>query len=452
MSQPCGHVIDLDALNDDDASDVDVSQRSVMDVDEMDLEEPDIPQHVGPGPDTLPGIMQAFRWPYLAAQALGRHMLPAQLQRSCLTRTWKVSTHFSGLGSAELALQLLEHAAAGLTGGVGPQFNLVSACEKQPSRQRVLRTRLPQDCHIFDDIMERFRDLPELSETVDWRGIWSRMPDVFLGQGIAEDMDISGSPCQVWSSMGSRGEDNRIVLFLAWAFLIRTGECKSVIHENMSRFDEGILLELLSDTFEVVTLEVHPWHCGFRIIARPRKYSVLFRRRKIEVVSDVREVYSRLSQSLADWQKQPDLEEFLLTSEQGLLQEENQARASKKLTDKQRGYLQKYQEQGAVRQTRNVVYDLSQSPEKRPIQTSQQTGRLPCMRSGSLLWMPDRRRWLVDAELAALMGFPSSEPLKNLYGVPDIFCPARSQVGTAMHVGCVGLVALVALACARDRS
>ena len=349
MSQPCGHVIDLDALNDDDASDMDVSQHSVMDVDEMDVEEPDIPQHVGPGPDTLPGIMQAFRWPYLAAQALGRHMLPAQLQRSCLTRTWRVSTHFSGLGSAELALQLLEHAAAGLTGGVGPQFNLVSACEKQPSRQRVLRTRLPQDCHIFDDIMERFRDLPELSETVDWRGIWSRMPDAFLGQGIAArcrqhlhsqcrlaappDLDISGSPCQVWSSMGSRGgsQDNRIVLFLAWAYLIRTGECKIIIHENVSGFKEGILLELLSDTFEVVTLEVHPWHCGFRIIARPRKYSVLFRRRNIEVVSDVHEVYRQLSQSLADWQKQPDLEEFLLTSEQGLLQEENQARASKKL-------------------------------------------------------------------------------------------------------------------------
>ena len=78
------------------------------------------------------------------------------LQASCLTKSWRVSTHWFGVGSVELALQLLEQGAAVLTGDVGPRFRMLFACENNSSCQ----------CHMFHDIMDRIPDCPKPRYTV----------------------------------------------------------------------------------------------------------------------------------------------------------------------------------------------------------------------------------------------------------------------------------------------
>ena len=115
-------VIDLSMQDADDACD------DVMDL-AMDDQAAEGPRPDMGLPPKLPGLLQAFRWPYLTAHFISKHSSPLVLAASCLSKSHAVSTHFSGVGSAELALWLTTRSSASLTGFQGPNFRMVSSCE-----------------------------------------------------------------------------------------------------------------------------------------------------------------------------------------------------------------------------------------------------------------------------------------------------------------------------------
>lgn len=93
-----------------------------------------------------------------------------------------------------------------------------------------------------------------------------------------------------------------------------------------------------------------------------------------------------------------------------------------------------------------AVFDLSQSPFKRPTWTTG-SGTLPCLTRGSLLWHAAARRVVLPMELSAAMGLPVTALLAE-HGRVDrdagVYTPG--QLGNGMHVACVAAAMAVALA------
>ena len=114
------------------------------------------------------------------------------------------------------------------------------------------------------------------------------------------------------------------------------------------------------------------------------------------------------------------------------------------LTDKQKTYLRKYEvDWQAARGTRadscsTCVFDLSQNPAKRCVQTSKK-GVLPTMRGSGLWWSPLRRRWILAVEAACLYGLPEEYARQSDCTWKDI--------GNGMHIASVGTVLSVVLCC-----
>ena len=101
----------------------------------------------------------------------------------------------------------------------------------------------------------------------------------------------------------------------------------------------------------------------------------------------------------------------------------------------------------------DCAFDLSQDPDRRLSWTTA-SGALPTLRySGSLLWMPLLRRWLLAGELAAASGFPVADDLAATAQVPlDSTTAAEAtnrDLGNGTHVAQLGAVLAVALACAK---
>ena len=96
------------------------------------------------------------------------------------------------------------------------------------------------------------------------------------------------------------------------------------------------------------------------------------------------------------------------------------------------------------------VFNLTQNPDFTLSWTTAQ-GRMPTFTTGcSRMWVPVLRRWLLPRELAAAMGFPTYGVLAAAVGVPvETQVLSAHAIGNSMHVGNVGTVIAVTLACAR---
>jgi len=70
--------------------------------------------------------------------------------------------------------------------------------------------------------------------------------------------------------------------------------------------------------------------------------------------------------------------------------------------------------------------------------------------NAGFMWSFAARRWLTDAEKLATMGWPAYEELRRAMQAPDIsahISGVAASVGNTMHVGCIYMVVLCALAC-----
>ena len=343
-------------------------------------------------------LFECFEWPAKAfriAQEAG-----IDIYERLGRRTWTLSSHFSGLGTVEVALQMLQNsfppqARSRLQGEV------ISACEISPALQEGLRQRFA-GC-IFGDITgltdftapRNLASQPSLAQMADIaRDIaraklvpTSRCFQQFHGTGCrprGADIDVSGTPCQPWSRMthcnrrATKGLAHKHARpLIAWCAMLLATRTPVAIHENVKGFRESILRSLLGQRYDITALHVEPAQVGFPFIRRPRWYHVLCRRGIVSTPS-LAEIYAILSAGLKK-RSPPEWPAWVFqATEAEILEAENRARRKQKLesvsvassdwryllTDLQAEYIDRYTEMvaGQARDVDSLVFNLSQTP------------------------------------------------------------------------------------------
>ena len=278
--------------------------------------------------------------------------------------------------------------------------------------------------------------------------------------------DISGSPCQAWSTAGMRRghNDKRVICLLAWCRWLLTSRPSWAVHENVRGFKRELFAELVSERYDTVFLEVAPSDAGFHAILRPRTYAVCYLRGVVYPAFCMPTVYSALRDVFAG-RGCHDFEAAMISSDEELRAAENEARRGLRLealtphhvpsadwsyllTPLQRGYLERYQ----ARFVGARAVDLGSNPDHRP--KTSRDGVLPTTTTkSSRWWVCARRRWLLAKELAVLHGYPATPALGECVGVTDAAADRYrfGDIGNCMHVANVGCVVAVALACLQPR-
>ena len=423
------------------------------------------------------GQAECFGWAEESFRIL-LHVSGESLYQKLGKKRWTASTYFSGLGTAELAMDMLR--AAFPVFARAPFFlEAVSACEKRRSLQDVLLQRT-SGC-VFGDIFDRLSGIE--SKTLPVGEFEKQLADCIVADGQyclqhktmcrapSALISIAGTPCRPWS-IANRGvqrhsqhEDMKV--FLAWARIMRHDQPTLIIHENVVAFDDRLLLRVLGDLYEIVyCLRVSPSDAGFGFVRRDRKYHLLALKSSKVSCSRVYDIYSLLVAGLvknvgtwSEWVWRASLaeldEEFAVCSQRKSDSATKALGGSSRwrslLTACQAEYLDRYI---AMWQTKHVqrpeetpscVFDLGDAPEYRGVPTILQLRTLRLRHS--ILWSPLHGRWMTRREKAACMGFPVYDDLARKARVPldvsTVKCSAA--IGNAMHVANIGTVLLATM-------
>ncbi len=441
-----------------------------------------VASHSGGSTPHSGGLATCFSWATVALSLLGRALGQENIRASLLVSSMAFSTHFTGVGSVELAITCLVVAAPG---ALGFPVRLTSsfACERDRACQRLLDIRLPSSGCLFSDMFDCSPAAKELFEaaapqsSVDFKtaretimneAVVLRRPcrrHLTACQQPHTDGDISGSPCTPWSSAGRQGRerDPRICLLLVWCRWLLGTRPKWAIHENVRRFNRDLLQDLVATAYDVVFLETDPGDAGFVLLRRPRLYAVCLLRGRVKEAHSMLAMYGQLRDAFAR-QGRVTFQSCLIASAAELFEEENKARTRRNLphltaptaivdwtyllTPRQaeslRVYCEKYPEAEAV--------NLGHNADKRPSIACD--GQLPTLtRNAGCWWVLARKRWMTSKELAAASGYPVTAELSKAANVAtdpcaDAYVPG--QIGNCMHVANVGCVVAVALACMQD--
>ena len=453
--------------------------------------QPAVPPGRGGLPPAIGQLEDVFRWPTVALDSLSKLLGPSNIRSSLLGQPLTTSSHFSGIGTAEVAASMLRQAAAEFV-ELQP-WRVAFVCENNTSCCKALSLRHLKCCILLDVLDNCVSDRLThalASKSVDYRQVSKIIMDSFaLGpQRCVEHeqqcsrtplkagvhIDISGSPCQPFSRAGKRKgtSDPRICLILGWIAWVKKALPYIVIHENVQDFEKAILHEHLENNYQIVHLVVRPADCGFTCINRVRLYSVLVRHGCVCVTYDIQAAFAHVRQVFEAARLSVPLARTFLGSAENALAEENKARAARSLepvnqvssdwtyllTESQKRFLGRYNEKwlGARRRPPeddpSCVFNLGQDPMKRCCWTSSK-GLLPTLlHSGGRLWVPSLKRWLLPLELAAMSGFPVTEALARAGRVSVDTCSdvyTQAQLGNGMHVSSVGIVLMCVLACTR---
>lgn len=140
-----------------------------------------------PRPAPRADLPSAFRWAFTVLEALRDLVGVDVLGSSILTRAPTVSTHFSGIGTAELASEFLAAAAAFVL-GTSCRLQFVAACEKSHKRRRILAHVVPGTSCVFEDILARAPVAAQLMAEAQTRGVldfgaaWKKLLQAGLGE------------------------------------------------------------------------------------------------------------------------------------------------------------------------------------------------------------------------------------------------------------------------------
>lgn len=192
------------------------------------------------------------------------------------------------------------------------------ACESQPGCRQALDHALGGGACILHDILARCPVATEMFTRykaqkiidVPVKDLWQQLQE----GGVTTDGgrcfrhswgtcqtprpvgDVSGSPCQLWSSFGKRGKHTSylIILLMAWALWLRWCQVPVAIHENVLGFDVQFFKSLLGDMFCLVFLPVSPKHAGLHFVRRWRTYVVVWLRGHVQEAVDIKETYGQV--------------------------------------------------------------------------------------------------------------------------------------------------------------
>jgi hypothetical protein len=295
-------------------------------------------------------LSRSFRWAFVCVRALCEHMGPSSLKKTLLSQPVPFTTHFSGVGTVELAVHFLRAASREIL-GMPLQLEWVAACEKKPSNRACLLASSSgesQGC-IFGDILARSPVAAEhharaiAAGRANYAAVWGalRVDGLLLDtagycsrhgrscQLPRPALDVSGSPCTPWSSVGHRGGRASPVtcLFLTWCQWARHVQPLVLIHENVVGWDPTTIDECLGDLYECVTLRTTPADAGFPFMRRDRLYTILYNRSRVRIFHDVRMVYQVIARSTRlEAAACPPLSSCFVASQASLLSEENRVR------------------------------------------------------------------------------------------------------------------------------
>ena len=404
---------------------------------------------------------EQFEWAHAAVSELAGRFGEAAYRRLA-RRRWGISTHFSGLGTVEVALAMLKAATqAALRSALVAE--VTSSCEQSPALRTLLRRR--SDGCLFANVFDRIEnDNALVADTCmcEKHGAECRIQQA--------TMEVSGSSCRPWSRMNRSPHCRGVAhpdypAFKAWVRIMRHDSPPIIIHENVVGFPLKVMQDELGESYAVTRLSVVPDDAGFGFIRRPRVYDVLFKRGVVSGPA-LQEVYGVLVQRLRKdvsswpdwvWKATPDELTAALSSRRR--PEESlgvdTCTWSAHLTMDQRKYITRYSALWTKVHGSNpavaahCLFDLSVTPEYHGVSVCDV---LPTMRRRTAVWWsPLRSRWMLPREKAACMGFPVYDDLARASRVPlDIdtiehIAGNDSPIGNAMHVANVGVVMLAAM-------
>lgn len=430
-------------------------------------------------PPTL-ALAECFQWPRDTWRAL-RDMLGAANFHQIGRRPWVVSSHFSGLGTLEVAAHMVAR-AYGVFGSDRLNMSVPVRCEMSPALRSLLCSR--GDGCVFGNILDRLQGIQASRLQGGTFGAWRKeilaapvLPGArcFRHGGVCPvsrvDIDLSGSPCRPWSSANriTRGKNHQDVpALLAWCAVMRHDRPLLAVHENVRGFNASVLEDCLGDVYEIQRVHVDPHMVGFGFMSRPRVYCIMGLRGRVSL-SEFPPLFEQATRSLrrnvSSW---PDWVWVAEANE--LLAEENVHRARRGfeprvgvpsddwaylLTENQQNYLRDYLELWRKKHKceaeahPGAIFDLGQRPQ---FQGLRRMDALPSLRRlRSVLWSPGRRRWLIPQELAVAMGWPVYPHLAVASGAPlEPMTPTHATaLGNGMHTACLGVVLAVLLAAAQ---
>ena len=415
-------------------------------------------------------MAEQFEWAHAAMSELAVRFGETAYRRLA-RRSWRISTHFSGLGTVEVALAMLKAAStAALRSSLIAE--VTSSCEQSPAL-RILLSHRSDGC-IFANVFGRIENGEGHISSL--KGIDNALvADTCACEKHATEcriqaatMEVSGSSCRPWSRM-NRSRHRRGVAhpdyqaFKAWVRLMRRDSPPIIIHENVIGFPVTIMQDELGELYEVTRLHVTPDDVGFGFINRPRVYDVLFLRGVVSGVN-LQEVYEVLAQRLRkdvsswpDWVWKATADELTAALSSRRRPEESRSLDdwSTHLTLEQQSYIARYTalwtkaHGSAPAEAAHCLFDLSVTPEFHGVSVG---GVLPTMRHrAAVWWSPSRSRWMLPREKAACMGFPVYDDLARAARVPldtetiGHIAGNASPIGNAMHVANVGVVMLAAM-------
>ncbi len=368
-----------------------------------------VPQAHMRGPQFLP---QCFAWAFALMSFLLRLQDWSVLQKSLLFSGLVYSTHFSGIGTAEYAAQLIKVASA----RVMPRdvsFNFGPSCEKDHKCDPHLQRFRESGACLFANILTRCQPARQKYEEAragedlgPLKAVWESL----VAHGCSDcggfcrthrfncptpraNVDISGSHCTLWSAMGARKgtRSYQIFFLLSWCLWLLWAKCEAAIHENVDLFDVDFLRSLVGHLFEIVALPASPSGAGWHFVKRSRTYLVLYLRGMVRMTHCITAAYQSCLAALAE--SNPEVKQvplsacFIATAEElkgeeakllrrpSIRDRSNFASGSSWelfLTAKQKQYIRDYarlwQEAGNASpgSDANCVFDISQNPLKRP--------------------------------------------------------------------------------------
>ena len=273
-----------------------------------------------------------FDWPVhistKLAECMGQEAVVARLDAH-LRAGVTLTSHYSGMGTAEDASTYAVSQAAAVLGVWPAGMRSFSTCDLDPNCRHVLLTGGCSE-HVFGDLVGRLPKLvrKELTSTLkrfnakldqklaalppaDRRHSRPRLVQR-LGQqwcraalkildgvqftramtgychkhrrkcacfpelGEELHIEISGSTCVAWSAMSNKSLgwlDSSSIACLTWAVMMRGIQPHIIIHECVARFDYTELANILGPSYSVESVVFNPTNMGLPVLRR-RRYTI----------------------------------------------------------------------------------------------------------------------------------------------------------------------------------